>query len=45
MKKEYLTPEMEITEFDNIDVIATSDPVANPTPIVPDPDTGEWFTQ
>ena len=38
MKKEYLTPEMEITEFDNIDVIATSDPdVSNTTT-----DIGPW---
>ena len=25
MKEEYITPEMEITELENVDVIATSD--------------------
>ena len=38
MKKEYLTPEMEITEFDNIDVIVTSP--GDPDTI--DPDLGPW---
>ena len=34
-KKEYTTPEMEITEFDTEDVITTSNP--NETEIIPVP--------
>ena len=33
MKKKYVTPEMEITEFENEDVITASNPDNNDTPL------------
>lgn len=41
MEKNYVTPEMEITEFETEDVITTSDTSGNPAPELPEiPDVG-----